>query len=67
MSIAVLQHKIRKFQVQHDSHNETDQTSSASENQLADIKTEDDPVSVTFPVLKAEREVSCMSVANKIM
>jgi hypothetical protein len=32
------------------------------ENQIVDIKVEEGPVPITFPGIKAEHEVSCMSV-----
>jgi hypothetical protein len=31
--------------------------------EVSDVKEEEDPVPISFPVIKAEREVSCMSVS----
>jgi hypothetical protein len=44
------------------SSNETCPTSSHDGNKVIDIKVEEDPVPITFPGIKPEHEVSCMSV-----
>jgi hypothetical protein len=42
----------------HDGNRATD----VKVRKVSDIEEDDDPVAITFPALKAEHEVSCMSV-----
>jgi hypothetical protein len=72
MSMVVLQNCINLPKVVPSSYSETSLTSSHDDNQVIDIKAEDvtdiqeeeeeDPLLITSPVIKAENEVSCMSV-----
>jgi hypothetical protein len=58
----VLQNCLDFLKVEPGSCSESCPTSSHDGNQISDIKVEEDPVSVTFPGIKPEHEVSCMSV-----
>ncbi|XP_021938032.1 uncharacterized protein LOC110838769 isoform X3 [Zootermopsis nevadensis] len=57
-----------------DSYSETSFEASYDNNQVIDIKVEDDggvkveedPVMITFPVIKAEHEVSCVSIVRYV-
>jgi hypothetical protein len=65
MRIVVLQPKSENFEGEHPSHSETLTFSTSGSNKI-DIKREEDSEPETFPVMKAESEVSCISVANDI-
>jgi hypothetical protein len=68
--MAVLKNCMDLLKVVPGSYSETCLTSSHVGNQVTDIKVEDvtdileedDPISTTLPVIKAEHEVSCRSV-----
>lgn len=57
----VLQNCTTFLKIEPGSDSETCPTS-YDENYVIDIKVEEDPVPVTFPQIKAEPEVSCISV-----
>jgi hypothetical protein len=61
-STVVLQNSMDCLKVEPGLASETSPTSSHEENHIIDIKIEEDPWPVTFPGIKAEYEVSCMSV-----
>jgi hypothetical protein len=66
--VLLLQNCINLLKVVPGSYNETSVTSSHDINQVLNIKSEvtGDPELITFPVIKAEHEVSCTSVCSLV-
>jgi hypothetical protein len=58
----VLQNCMDFLKVEPGSVSETCPTSSHDGDQIIDVKVEEDPIPINFPGIKAEHEVSCMSV-----
>jgi hypothetical protein len=66
--VLLLQNCINLLKVVPGSYNDTSVTSSHDGNQVLNIKSEvtGDPELITFPVVKAEHEVSCTAVCSLV-
>lgn len=61
-----LQRRMEFVNTEPDTDSERFLTSPPSGSQPNNIKTEEEPVLMTFPVMRSESEVSCMFVVNHI-
>jgi hypothetical protein len=62
----LLQRRMEFVNTEPDTDNERFLTSPASGSQPINIKAEEDPVLMTFPLMRSESEVSCMFVVKHI-
>jgi hypothetical protein len=64
----ILQHAMNLMKMEPDDVSETCLSCSYNESELLDIKEDGDPLSITFPVIKTEDEVSfCMHPSTRIV
>lgn len=62
MHIMILQENMNFMKTEPDSDSENYLKYSQNEDELLDVKEEENPVPITFPVMEAKIEVSCVYV-----